>query len=589
MSPQKSKNIPISTKLITLLILSALLPMILFGILSIWTSRQTTYTSLSEGNLNVAKRAADQIALYVTHSLSILEALSQHLSKTDLQEWQKERVIKNHVIHFEQFHQIFLTDQTGREVITSRLGGEGSDHSQEAPFQRAMKGETSVSEVFISDNLAPSITLALPLTGLNRINGALIAEVNLIDMWRLVDSIRIGERGYAFVVSKGGLLIAHGAPEAKGKVLRQEEMTHLAIVRSVLKDRSETQVYQDSNGKEYLGVSAPIPSLGWGVIIEQPTEEAYAPARKMTFHLTALVLAFLLLMIIIGYLGGRWQVVAPIRELINSTRAISTGNLDEKVRISTGDEFQELGEAFNRMTERLKELQEDIRRNERSVTFGRIAAGLVHDLRHPIRNIENSSRLLPRMSNNPASQETFTKTVEREFGKINRFLDDLYNLTHPTPLAPIPLKAHTTLSECLEPFQEEITQRGIRLVLKFHPDPLEIWADRFAVGRVFTNIIHNAIEAMPEGGQLTVSTGKEKDAQKRQDFVRITFSDTGSGIPPERLSTLFTDYTTTKRKGLGLGLAISKKIVEELQGSISVESTVGRGTTVTLCFPSPPA
>ena len=109
---------------------------------------------------------------------------------------------------------------------------------------------------------------------------------------------------------------------------------------------------------------------------------------------------------------------------------------------------------------------------------------------------------------------------------------------------------------------------------------LVIEGDRFALGRVYRNLIMNAIQATEAGGRVTIATGRAGD------WVEISVTDTGSGIPAERISAIFDDFVTTKRRGLGLGLAISKRIVEQLNGTIDVQSEVGRGTAFTLRFPA---
>ena len=110
-------------------------------------------------------------------------------------------------------------------------------------------------------------------------------------------------------------------------------------------------------------------------------------------------------------------------------------------------------------------------------------------------------------------------------------------------------------------------------------EPLVIDGDRFALGRVFRNLITNAIQATGPGGRVMVRT------RRVDNQVEKSVTDTGSGIAPERLSQIFEDFVTTKRRGLGLGLAISKRIVEQLDGTITVESELGRGTAFTLRFP----
>ncbi|MEW6325546.1 MAG: cache domain-containing protein, partial [Nitrospirota bacterium] len=376
----------VSTKLSFLLGAAGLLPLTLFGLVSIWTARNAAYQAVEHGHLSVAQRAAAQIRDYIENREAILRALAQHLGQTDLQPWQKERIIKNYVIDFEEFRVISLTDRNGRQVATSQLGAPPASHTGEPAFQTAVNGQLYRSPVFLSENLTPSITIGLPVMSLGRVQGVLIGEVNLVAMWNLVDSIRIGRDGYAFIVSESGQLLAHGRGADKPLVLQRANVSGKAIVQAVLQGRSQTVVYRDAGAEghviEKIGVSAPIPGLGWGLIIEQPTREAYARAWLMTVQLAGLVGFFVLLVGAIGYLGGRRYVMDPVQQLMRATKRIAGGNLAEKVKISTGDEFQALGGAFNDMADRLGELQEQIRRDERAVVFGRIAAGLAHDLRH---------------------------------------------------------------------------------------------------------------------------------------------------------------------------------------------------------------
>jgi two-component system sporulation sensor kinase B len=123
-------------------------------------------------------------------------------------------------------------------------------------------------------------------------------------------------------------------------------------------------------------------------------------------------------------------------------------------------------------------------------------------------------------------------------------------------------------------------RNAVTVDAQYADEPLVMEGDRFALGRVFRNLITNAIQATESGGRVSIATARAGD----QVVIRVT--DTGSGIPADRLSRIFDDFVTTKRRGLGLGLAISKRIVEQLDGTITVESEVGRGTAFTLRFPA---
>jgi signal transduction histidine kinase len=231
------------------------------------------------------------------------------------------------------------------------------------------------------------------------------------------------------------------------------------------------------------------------------------------------------------------------------------------------------------MADRLVELQENVRKQERQAMFGRIAAGLVHDLSHPLQNIGNSCKLIVKMFDDEEYRETFRRTVEREMVVVRRVLDDLRNIARPIPLEHFPVDINRSVAEVVESMRQQAEEAGVTLRSELSEEPVFIEGDVFALGRVYRNLIVNAIQATAAGGQIVV--GSSVAGGQAQIVVR----DTGCGIPPDRLSAIFEDFMTTKRRGLGLGLAISRKIVEQLGGQIRVTSEVGKGTTFVLEFP----
>ena len=185
----------------------------------------------------------------------------------------------------------------------------------------------------------------------------------------------------------------------------------------------------------------------------------------------------------------------------------------------------------------------------------------------------------------PIYRKTFDRIVKHEFANINRFLDNLRDLTKPTPLRPIRLNPHESIEEVIDSLMEEAKGNKVEIIKGFSRDNIRIYADKFALERVFKNLVTNAIQAMPDGGSLTINT---RLADSKSDFIEIDFNDTGCGIPPERLNTIFDDYITTKRKGLGLGLAISRKALHESGGTIKVKSLYGKGSIFTIRLPIAP-
>lgn len=552
---------------------SAVLPLLAYGFISLLSLQRGTRDSVIAGNRNVAGRAAEEITRYITGHVEILRSLGADLQDTELEVWQQDRIVKNYILQFREFREITLFDNAGGTIATSRVGP-----------TRLRIPEDSVSSVdgarmtpvqFDEDQL-PTTMFAVPLRRLNEPVGWLVGQISLEEMWQMVDRIRIGDTGRAMVLSPDGTLMAHGDPDEKSRIAQaQGESTH-----PLRQPNAPPWVeYTSRSGKALLSVAAAIPTLGWTVMVEQATSEAFATARALQRQLTIAIALALLTMLAIGWVFGR-RFIAPIFVLKAATEQVAAGNLDTRVNISTGDEFQDLGQSFNTMANKLVELQEVVKRQAQQAMFGRLAAGLVHDLSHPIQNIGNSTRLLLRDDLDVESRETFRRTIDRELATLRRFMDDLRHIVKPKPIEKFPLDMNASVSEIVESMHAEGEHAGIVVEAQYANGPLTVVGDRFALGRVYRNLITNGIQATSAGGRVMVRTARV------DDFVEVSVSDTGSGIPADRIGSIFDEFVTTKRRGLGLGLAICKRIVEQLDGTITVHSEVGVGTTFTLRFPA---
>ena len=569
----------IATRFALLLGVAAVVPLLGYGFVSILSLQRGTRESVVNGNQNVAVRAAEEIRRYVVTNAELLKALAADLQDTGLDKRQQDQILKNYVLQFREFREITLFDESGAVIVSSRVGKPRITIPRTA--QLAIGGVV-MSPMRVDEDLLPTSVFAIHLTRLNQPAGWLTGEFSLEEMWRMVDQIRIGDHGFAMVVAPGGELVAHGDPDKKALVAQTRNMSGhplFAAARARQETTPVAQEYVDEDGRSDLGVAARIAQLGWTVIVEQPTREAYASAAVLTRQLIVSISVALLVMIVVGYLFGR-SFIDPILGLKRATQDVAAGQLDARVNVRRTDELGDLGEAFNTMADRLAKLQEEVKRQERQAMFGRVAAGLVHDLSHPIQNIGNSTRLLLRDDVDLESREMFRRTIERELQTLKRFMEDLRHVVKPKPIERFAMDINGSVAEMVESMRGEGERNGITVDATYAPGPLVIEGDRFALGRVYRNLITNAIQATEPGGRVTIATARAGDQ------VEIIVTDTGSGIPAERLSAIFDDFVTTKRRGLGLGLAISKRIVEQLDGTITVESEMGRGTSFTLRFPA---
>jgi signal transduction histidine kinase len=570
----------ITTQFALLIATAAVAPLVIYGVVSVTSLRRGTQSSVREGNLRVAAQVAEQVQLYVDNNTRVLRSVGAEVTSTHLEPWQQVRILRDHILAFREFREVSLFDANGGLIATSRLGQTGL--APPAPGTPLRDG-VYVAPFRVDDDLLPTTDIAIRLAGGAGEPEWVVGEISLEQLWRMVDRIRVGQHGYALIVSEDGRMIAHGDPDEKRRIAENEAPTNSPELRfaALLKAHPGNvpyQTYVDENGSQTLAVAARVGAPDWTVVVEQPTEEAYATTYRLERQLTVAILVALLGMVAFGWFWGR-SFIRRIFALTRVTRSIAEGNLGARVEVRGQDEIRELGDAFNTMADRLVELQEDVRRQERLATFGRIASGLVHDVLTPVQNIGNNCKMILKLWNDAEYREEFRRIIDSELPIVQRVLSDLRNLAKPMPLERFPLDVNRALGEAVEAMMKHAETAGLTLRAELAPEPLFIEGDLFALGRVYRNLIVNAIQATAPGGLVVAAT------EASGDRVQVRIYDTGCGIPADRLNAIFEDFVTTKKRGLGLGLAISRKIVEQLDGRISVASEVGKGTTFVLDFP----
>lgn len=282
-----------------------------------------------------------------------------------------------------------------------------------------------------------------------------------------------------------------------------------------------------------------------------------------------------------------WRFTRPIDDLLKAERRVAQGDLDVQLQVRHRDEIGSLAATFNEMVHGLKrnrQLEERLREIEQAAAIGRLASGIAHEIRNPLNFINLSidhvrSRFRPSTEADQSMFDNLLDSIKSQVGRLNQLVTDFLSYGKPTKLSPQSVNLPQLLNEVVSPLQLQAKEQKIDLLVECDGDLPEIEADEQLLKICLSNLVMNALQAMPTGGQLRITlTSSDRD-------VQITVSDTGVGIPPEQLDKIFEPYYSTKETGIGLGLAVTKKLVQDHGGTISVNSQLHQGSAFTITLP----
>lgn len=450
-------------------------------------------------------------------------------------------------------------------------------------YQRADEESTQaihLIEVFQSKSLAASSILPVRKEG--RIIGNLIVAFLLerhftehLENMTGVNMVRIDPK--PFLTERRALDDIHFTEQIREKVLKEK------------KDYYEERALL--RGERYKALYKPLLGLDGGVI----GVIFFGVPRRYTFESVVgakpfwiwLILFGIFMASALGYTLAR-RISKRINLFAKAARLVADGHLDQEIRVKSKDEIGDLASAFNLMTGRLrqmKELEEELRRKDRLAALGELSAGVAHEIRNPLGIIKNSAQVLQdKFKGRDTKSKELSEFIIEEVDRLNKVVTNFLDFARPQKPDLAQVQIAPIIDRALELMESQILKNKVKVAKTYDDGLPPVLADEELLSQVFLNLVSNAIQAMPQGGTLTISSklGAGSSKKREEELVEINFADTGCGIAEEALDKIFNPFFSAKEGGIGLGLSIVHKIVESHGGKISVKSKRQKGTTFTI-------
>ena len=591
------------------------------GLTELYFSYQDSKRALTRFERNKASTAATVIEQEVQDILRQLEGFAQPTNakgKAGL----KERNDDFHRLaeREERVTQLSYLDADGKEQVrtnvleVSRIG-RGTDFSRYPMFIRARADERYLGPVYFQNDSQPHMTISVAELAPGR--GVVVAEIDLKFLRQVMDRARVGTAGDAYVVGPRGELVTH--PDIN-LVIRRTSFASLPQVRAALRGATEAAngvtTGRDPDGTEVLSAYQTIQSLKWRVFVEEPLSEVFAPLESAIWRTALLLVAFLLLAIATSVLLAR-RLVRPIESIQAAAAKIGSGALDQRIETPSHDELGALAEEFNRMAARLEEsyshLEQKVqeRTRELATALGELddksreleavsrhksefLANMSHELRTPLNAIIGFSQVLREQLFGDVNekQEEYLDDILSSGNHLLALINDILDLSKveagQIELEVAPFSLRDALERGVVMVREQATNDGVQVELSAAPEVDIVTGDERRIRQVIFNLLSNAVKFTPAGGAVDV-----RGAQVNGE-MRVSVADTGPGIGREDHDRIFEEFQQTdagaeQGEGTGLGLALSKRLIELHGGRIWVDSELGKGSTFVFTLPTRPA
>ncbi len=598
-------QVSIPLKLLVLILPLVCIPIILVGYWSFQASVKNVTTLSKELQLFQAKNVAREIdSIFNTafNDLKIMALLTTDLLKTSKNDdvpWETDLfaekinlLIKRYLNNSPYYFQIRFINESAEKVFISIP--DTSSTSNDDTFMPMDKVDLSACYtspiVKLADQATYLIHLSRPAFDREgRLIGAIIIDIKYSMIMELVKEIRIGNKGYAFLVDGQGRTIAHPVYRPyEYDLTRYKDPRLLEFIIHILSGKTGWKGFYDHGEK--AAAFAPVPTMNWSLAVAIPIDEFKKEAGMLRRNTMLVVLGMILFStMLVSILSFR--VIRPIRNLVMATEQVASGDLSREIPVYSNDELGMLTVSFNRMIRSLRDIQSQLVASEKLISMGRLSAGVAHEIRNPLNAMKGAVTYLQRRRSEDALVMEYAGIIVEEVDRLSEFVTEFLLFARQSEPSKSALDINDLIRMMVTLFQREFKDENIEVVEQLAPWLPVAMVDSQQLEQVFLNLFINAGHAMQGGGILRISTRgpfmgtQEKNNEDEAATIRITIQDTGTGIDDKDLEFICDPFYSTKDSGTGLGLPISLSIVENHGGRLKISSIKDRGTTITIDLP----
>ncbi len=599
-------------KLLVFILPLVCLPIAILGFFSIQASEARVNRLVRHEQMVKVKAAAERIRdifsgcrldLETIAGLPVMEeyqiARSFRLeAETQFNREKISRLLKDFITRVSFYYQIRILDRQGWELIKVKADGWPTFE-----LGRAWEGlidhlyQTAPNQLYVSDILSSDrrngyiMHWAIPIySSWHEYLGGVVIDLDYEKIIQMINEIRVGEQGYAFVIDGKGRITGHPSYAPYEYTLETyPEPSLKELIREMITGTSGWKTYVHQN-IDKVAAFTPVDFMGWSMGVTIPLDEFGKEARAIKVRVIQAG-AVVLICAVLGVTLLAYYLLRPVRSLVAATNRIAQGDLNHTIPVQTRDELGDLTRSFNHMVRNLSRIQQELVRSEKLISLGRLSAGVAHEIRNPLNAIKGAIVHIQRRRRNDPLVGEYTQLISEEIDRLNAFVTEFLYFARQSKPQPVPTDLNQLIIATQKLFRKQASQLNIRFHNQLDPHLPELLVDPHQIERVIVNVLINAMDALPEGGDIIFSSFVLKSQQRpyAPESVRIEIRDTGIGIVEEHLDAIFDPFFSTKEAGTGIGLPLSLSIVENHNGRMTVEPRQANGVRVTIELPVDPA